>query len=211
VNTELAKYALARLSATADLRGVSDRIAINRVCRGYSNAIHWHFFRCVVKRHNPRSILMLGAYFGRDMAYLRHFSPTASILGVDRFSDSACADWSADKRGYTWQRAGFGPAPSLKRTRLNFDVLGMAAGLVEATAQDFLRKTRFEFDFIYVDVAHDRRTTAEVIQRALPRLKPGGVLAGDDYNTPGVRAAVDELLAPVRAVGQRIWVCERTA
>ena len=50
-------------------------------------------------------------------------------------------------------------------------------------------------DFVFIDGSHDYESVKKDIQAWLPKVKSGGVLAGDDYATwPGVKQAVDELL-----------------
>ena len=48
-------------------------------------------------------------------------------------------------------------------------------------------------DFIFIDAGHDQESVEKDVLAWLPKLKPTGVIAGDDINWPGVRAAVDTL------------------
>ncbi len=60
-------------------------------------------------------------------------------------------------------------------------------------------------DFVYIDASHEYEDVRWDIQAWLPKMKPGGVLAGDDYNVfPGVTKAVSELL-PDAYIGGQIW------
>jgi hypothetical protein len=62
--------------------------------------------------------------------------------------------------------------------------------------------TKFEdnsLDFVFIDASHEYDDVKEDINAWLPKLKPGGILAGHDYYTnseffPGVYAAANELL-----------------
>lgn len=56
-------------------------------------------------------------------------------------------------------------------------------------------------DFVFLDAAHDYLNVRADILAWLPKVKPGSVLAGDDYGWPGVKQAVDELL-PGAETGQ---------
>ena len=49
-------------------------------------------------------------------------------------------------------------------------------------------------DFVLIDANHDYEPVKEDILAWLPKVKSGGVLAGDDYPWPGVTQAVTELL-----------------
>jgi hypothetical protein len=48
------------------------------------------------------------------------------------------------------------------------------------------------FDFIYLDDNHTYEHIIKEIPKYWPMLKNGGVLAGDNYEIPGVKKAVDE-------------------
>jgi hypothetical protein len=49
-------------------------------------------------------------------------------------------------------------------------------------------------DFVLIDASHEYLDVKADIQAWLPKVKPGGMLAGDDINWPGVNRAVAELL-----------------
>lgn len=49
-------------------------------------------------------------------------------------------------------------------------------------------------DFVSIDAAHDYENVKNDILAWLPKVKPGGILAGDDYPYPGVTQATNELL-----------------
>jgi hypothetical protein len=52
------------------------------------------------------------------------------------------------------------------------------------------------FDFVFIDAAHDYSSISADIRAWLPKVRPGGILAGHDYNQEwlGVVRAVCELL-----------------
>jgi hypothetical protein len=67
-------------------------------------------------------------------------------------------------------------------------------------------------DFCYIDALHKYEDVKEDILCWLPKMKPGALLAGDDYEYyPGVAKAVDELLPGFTRDGN-IWryVCPST-
>jgi len=49
-------------------------------------------------------------------------------------------------------------------------------------------------DFVLIDANHDYEPVKEDILAWLPKVKPNGILAGDDYPWPGVTQAVQEVL-----------------
>ena len=62
-------------------------------------------------------------------------------------------------------------------------------------------------DFIFLDADHRYEHIRADIIAWLPKLKPGGMICGDDYGNPdwpGVEQAVDELLDDI-AIANRVW------
>lgn len=158
---------------------------------------------------------MLGVYFGRDIGYLaailgRNNRSNWRIAGIDKFEDSAGADWPEAKRGLNWDEAGFGPAPSLDKARASLLNAGVAGeiNLFSDTAQNFLQKSHDKFDFIYIDIAHDYESTRDTIRLAIPHLKDGGIIAGDDFSNQGdwgVARAVEEAFSKFDLHRKWIW------
>lgn len=192
------------------------REQIDAVCAGWTDAKHWNFQRELLTAvPGIRKVCMLGVYMGRDTAYMAahmaHLRPDGHhIDAVDLFSDEPCADWAPEKRGLTWEQAGFGPAPVMEKVQGNLSLLGLDANVTlhrqDATA--FLKNSTELYDLIYIDTSHDYETTRDTILAALPRLTPTGIVAGDDYSdegTWGVKRAVTELCPEHRVFMGWIW------
>lgn len=64
-----------------------------------------------------------------------------------------------------------------------------------------------EFDFVFIDAAHDYDSVKSDIEAWLPKVKPGGILAGHDYcdSWPGVMKAVDELIPDRILTSKSVW------
>ena len=188
---------------------------INRRCRGYSGPGHWRAFERMLAEPGIRRIGVLGVYHGRDIGYMAAILRALGrrdheIVGVDRFEDSACADWPEELRGLSWEEAGFGPPPSLEVARDNLAALGLDEGvvLVKGTAEDFLAGTDRRFDLLYLDTSHDYETTVRQLELAAPRVAPEGWLAGDDFSdrgTWGVARAVRDCFRRFETFYDWIW------
>lgn len=195
---------------------ISVKERIDRVCKGWATVTHWAWQQQLLgKVTSIRRVCMLGVYMGRDVAYMAANladlrEPPFHITAVDLFSEEPCADWPEEKRGQTWEEAGFGSAPQLEVVRQNLESLGLG-GHVTLVKQDgaaFLRECGETFDLIYIDTSHDYETTRDTILAALPRVGPTGILAGDDFSdegTWGVKKAVTELCPEVREFQGWIW------
>ena len=71
--------------------------------------------------------------------------------------------------------------------------------LDSGNAAELLSAHGVEADLIHIDAGHDYRSVSSDVALWWPRLRPGGVMIGDDYfsngNWPGVKAAFDEFTA----------------
>ena len=61
------------------------------------------------------------------------------------------------------------------------------------------------FDFVYIDASHEYQDVKDDINAWLPKVKKGGIIAGDDYNSPQVQQAVHEVLGNVHKVNRFTW------
>jgi predicted O-methyltransferase YrrM len=91
---------------------------------------------------------------------------------------------------------------ALERFDANTDELQLAGRLVrvQGTARVLAGADEL-YDAIYIDGDHASDSVASDAELCWPRLKPGGVVLFDDYDTghPGVPAAVDEFVQRRRA------------
>jgi len=62
-------------------------------------------------------------------------------------------------------------------------------------------------DFVLIDGSHEYRDVVNDITEWLKKVKPGSILAGDDYAWEGVNRAVNELLPTAEIIhGPGLWV-----
>jgi len=60
-------------------------------------------------------------------------------------------------------------------------------------------------DFCMIDASHEYRFVKRDIEAWLPKIKPGGVIAGDDLDEPGVRKAVKEVFGDRWISNNKRW------
>ena len=76
-------------------------------------------------------------------------------------------------------------------------VFGKFSGVPEAnfmrvSSMEAARTLHVEFDFVYIDGAHDYKTKMADLGSWYAKLRPGGILCGDDYNIESVSKAVND-------------------
>lgn len=191
------------------------RARIDAVCKGYSTQLHWLFYEHLFAKCAPKNICVLGVYFGRDIAYMAAILENMGakdyrIVGVDKFEDSPGADWPEGTENLTWEDAGYGEPPAIEKALAALNELGLAANveLHKQLADEFLTQTDRLFDLIYIDVSHDYDTTVSAIKHAAKHIRPGGIIAGDDFTnqgTCGVADAVRESFTAFNVAGDWLW------
>jgi hypothetical protein len=193
--------------------------AIRQSVPGYSEGVHYAFFKHLIRCADIKRLLILGVYHGRDIAYLidnaRALARPLQVVGVDKFSDDFCADWPKERQALNWQRAGFGTPPSFAAAQAHLARLGFADSVtvIQQRDEDFLAACSERFDAIYIDTSHDYETVARQIRQTSGLLTDDGVICGDDYSdqgTWGVKRAVTELVPGHVVFANWIWIGARS-
>lgn len=192
---------------------------IMRRVKGYSDGKQYAFFRTLLSLPDVRDVLILGVYHGRDIAFMRDCLVQAGrtdvrIVGVDKFSDTPCADWPEGSAGKRWEDAGFGEPPTIEGAMNNIGVGTSGVLLVKCTDEWFLRDTTMQFDAVYLDTSHDHATVARQISQVRRVCRPDAIICGDDYsdesNMPGgewgVKRAVQQAFTRHTVFANWIWI-----
>jgi predicted O-methyltransferase YrrM len=61
-------------------------------------------------------------------------------------------------------------------------------------------------DFVYIDASHFYKDVKDDVSAWLPKVKKGGIIAGDDYNSRDVKKAVLQVLKKVDQPNRFTWV-----
>jgi predicted O-methyltransferase YrrM len=122
-------------------------------------------------------ILELGTYKGKSFSYLLieaiNSGKDISVTGLDGFG------WEDVRPAFD----GF-----MKPFEKHYNVFkGNAVDLAPYFTDQSL-------DFVFIDLSHTYEDTLREIRTYLPKIKPGGIIAGHDYHPewPGVIKAVNE-------------------
>lgn len=65
-----------------------------------------------------------------------------------------------------------------------------------------------QLDMGFLDADHATRPTADAIRAYLPRIRPGGILAGHDVNWPTVKEALIECGIEYLTAPDNVWYYE---
>lgn len=177
---------------------------------GWSSLLHYCFFSWLLRNHSIKDILVLGVYWGRDIAFIQdilkweHPTRNVKITGVDLFSDGPCADWPAEKRGMTWEQAGMGKPPNYEAAVKNCP----GATIIKIDDAEFLRAAKERFGLVYIDTSHDYETVARQLKQVPRVCRKGAIVAGDDFldsHRWGVVRAVKEAAIAYETYGEYLF------
>jgi len=176
------------------------------------------FFERHLRRYSGQpdlQFLQIGAFTGDASAWLLGNIPGARLIDVDTWEGSdeevhGTFDWEDVEAVYDLRTAKAQASGRLTKVK-------------EPSGEFFRRLPGREcFDFIYIDGDHTAKGVLEDAVAAFGLLKPGGLLAFDDYlwqsgktdeNNPGI--AIDAVRSIYRAhldlvdIGQQAWFRKR--
>lgn len=154
-----------------------------------------------INGHGLRSVAELGVRDGRTFIYLANQCPNLiSLLGVD-----------------TWGLNGIGPPDwphetNLKKVRhacRGFPYVRLIRDTTERAAEEIPDRS---LDLVFIDADHTTPAVESDIRRWLSKIRPGGLLCGDDYHWPSVSKAVHFVLgaenistAPDGLIEGKLW------
>lgn len=164
-------------------------------------------FRTLIERHRPRRIIEVGSWKGASAIHIgwtcRQLDvPCEEIVCVDTWLGSnemwlgANANRCGNINAYASLRIRNG-YPRLFGTFMRNIIDANLAGLVtplplpSIAAARLLLALGITSGMIYIDGAHDAESVFLDLRVCWPLLEPGGVLLGDDFQKPSVRAAAE--------------------
>ena len=171
----------------------------------------WYALRDIDEERAPMNVVEVGVAYGKSLARLAELAaPRDCVVGVDLFPDF----WGRELPNYAALTEG-APSPmhALHRefNRHAQHLIGrwsLVWGDSPVVATFFPDRS---LDLVFIDGDHSRDAVAADLAAWLPKVRPGGTLAGHDYSPegrgampygchPGVVRAVDEFMGERRMV-----------
>jgi len=157
-----------------------------------------NFYRSIIEHFDSGAhFVELGSYRGTSLAFLVveiiNSGKQIRVTAVDLFG-------LEHKRCKTYPELYEEFLENMAPVADHFDHLRMST--VDA-AQHFEDKS---LAFVYIDADHSYEACSADIEAYLPKMKPGGVIAGHDWYRAGVKkAAYEHFGSPVWVAGQSWW------
>lgn len=165
-------------------------------------------------RFRYSTVVEVGCYLGRSLANLAGHvvasGKACRVIGVDTCRGSGVevnAGGSSDYHAAAVADGGGTLAGQLHRNLIACGVADVVDLLVAPSVRAAQYFADASLDFVFLDAAHDETSVRADIRAWLPKVRPGGVLAGDDYTPvwPGVMAAVRDLLPGFQTRPHDAW------
>lgn len=163
----------------------------------YESIPGWFNFRDIYERvvrelPDGARVVEIGSWYGRSAAFL-----AVEIARSGKRIDFHCVDTWRGSVDSPWMAEHLNGATALPIFQDNMRRGGVADRIhvvsrssVEA-ARDFADES---LDFVMIDASHDFRSVRADVRAWYPKVKRGGLLAGDDADWPGVLIAVRETI-----------------
>jgi hypothetical protein len=179
---------------------------IHQSIQGWSGDDVVDLYRAAVARAPERGTLVeVGCWKGRSLCALLVEAANAgkrqTVYGIDHFQGSP-GEPALQEEAHRTDLYAECYANCLKASYPYFRLIKLPS--VEAARYEFRAGT---VDFLFLDAAHDYASVAADLKAWLPKMAPGGLLAGHDVNGEGVRQAVDELV-PGWTQRESCWLWE---
>lgn len=169
---------------------------------------HKPFYDWLLERLKPKaSVAEIGVLCGKSIVYLAQESKRRglklNLFGVDTFK--VCDEYKPWLHRYSDKEDFYGLyRENLRRAEVTREIVTYRMASIDAAK---LFDDHSE-DCVFIDAGHDEESVTADIQAWRPKVKPGGILSGDDYTFgwPGVMAAVDRLVPDRKLMGQTWWI-----
>jgi len=154
------------------------------------------YLDAVARAQDGDTLVEVGVAFGRSLAFLAreviNSGKRVRIFGIDRWDgtgDGDHADFRAFVKGMR-EHAG--------------EEFHYVAPIISDSAKAAERFEDGSLAFVFIDAGHEYESVKADIAAWLPKVKPGGILAGHDYHAgdwPGVVRAVHERFGELEPSG----------
>lgn len=143
----------------------------------------------VIRAHDYRRGAELGVKEGATINRVLCACPRVSMVGIDL--------WEPTPGYEEWDHSAY-KANALNMMDMYPTRLQLIQDCTWDAAAQFPDKS---FDFVFVDGDHRTKSVVKDIEAWIPKIRPGGMLAGHDVGWASVREALDETLPQYQVAG----------
>jgi len=185
--------------------------------RGPWDEIHgWFDFADLYQRQvdridgRPAHFVEIGSWFGKSTVFLAsRIRDSRKPIRLDCV-DTWAGGTNCAANGEVSKIVAAAGGNVYERFRANMEkngLLTLVNPVVSDSAEAAARYADGALDFVFVDADHSREAVLRDLRAWWPKIRPGGVLAGHDFEEEGVSAAVREFAAETALRPQRAGMC----
>lgn len=155
----------------------------------------------LMKERNCRNYIEVGVWEGETLQHILKNIPELVALGIDAYSPSHYSkDHISNMSRATDQDFNEAYKKAVERCGYDQIEVGNSVEMAETIEDNWI-------DCILIDAAHDYESCKADILAWIPKVRPGGMICGDDYHLPEVKLAVDEIFPEgVDVYSGQLWV-----
>jgi len=168
----------------------------HRDIEGYFN---YEFLYAVIADSVPNGacIVEVGSWFGQSLAFMGQRLQARGWKGRLVAVDGFTGELNQPAHAAAIAEHGGTILSQFRRNMQECGIDDMIEVIVGDSANSAEHFDEGSVDFCYIDAAHDYTSVCRDIAAWLPKMKPGGILAGHDYQWHEVQRAVYERFAGV--------------
>lgn len=142
----------------------------------------------VMKGKHDLVVAEIGVYKGWSSLLMLSSWNISKYYAIDTWSSQVYAEKDLDQRSL--MNAPWDDIYENVKKRLSpFSQVEILKGTSKKYSESLDDNT---LDFCFIDAGHDYESVKEDIHLWFPKVKKGGIIAGDDYHWPGVKRALEE-------------------
>lgn len=161
-----------------------------------------HVLERLIKENGYVHVAELGLWKGRTILHILQNCPNVHYIGVDQWK--RCPERAGVPGGQTYEAWDmFGLETHVRKVVAPYSDRCTILKMSTLEASQLVADK--SLDLVFIDADHSEDGTRADIVNWLPKIRPGGILAGHDYDWPTVRKVVDEKFTNIATGPDNVW------
>ena len=161
-----------------------------------------HVLERLIKENGFIHVAELGLWKGRTILHILQNCPDVRYIGVDEWQQRPEREGIPGGQTYEqWDMVGL--ETHVRKVVSSYSdrctILKMSTTEASKLVADA------SLDLVFIDADHSESAVRTDIENWLPKVRPGGILAGHDYDWPTVRKVADEQFTNIATGPDNLW------
>jgi predicted O-methyltransferase YrrM len=161
-----------------------------------------HVLERLIKENGFIHVAELGLWKGRTILHILENCPDVRYIGVDEWRKRP--ERATVPGGQTYEQWDmFGLETHVRKVVAPYQDRCTILKMSTAEAADLVVDS--SLDLVFIDADHSESAVKADIENWLPKVRPGGILAGHDYDWSTVRKVVDKKFKNIATGPDNLW------